>query len=76
MAFHLQAKDLAQEVLEHIRQVAGPDAVLVALNEARQTITSSRIERKRQQAVRVSLSNCMLWMIDRFSSPMLGINFL
>lgn len=49
-----QVVDLAQEVVAHLRQVAGTDALLTAFNEARQAVQSSRDARRRQQAVQVS----------------------
>lgn len=50
---HWQVVDLAQEVIAHIRQAAGPDALLQAFNQAMSAVKSARAERKRQQAVQV-----------------------
>ena len=52
----LQVVDLAQEVVAHIRQVAGSDALLEAFNNARASVKAARSERKRQQAVQVTSS--------------------
>ena len=45
--------DLAQEVVAHLRQTAGADALLGAFNSARQAVQAARDERRREQAVQV-----------------------
>lgn len=50
----MQVKDLAQEVIDHLREVAGPDALITAFNAARQSVTANRAERKRRQALQVT----------------------
>ena len=49
-----QVTELAQEVVAHIREVAGADALLGAFNAARQGVVAARAQRKRQQAVQVT----------------------
>lgn len=61
----MQVNELAQEVLGHIRQVAGGEALATALNEARQSITSARAERRRQQKVKVSFISLLKWLGGR-----------
>ena len=48
-----QARDLAEEVLAHLRSVAGADALLRAYNVARAAVQAQRTERRRQKAVQV-----------------------
>ncbi|BDA46528.1 probable small subunit processome component 20 homolog [Coccomyxa sp. Obi] len=50
-----EVKALAEEVLAHLREVAGPDALLAAYNRARQTVNSARSERRRQRALQAML---------------------
>ena len=50
----VQVKQLAAEVVAHLRETVGADALLEAFNAARQSVTSLRAERKRQAAVKVS----------------------
>ena len=50
----LQVKALAEEVLAHLREVAGSDALLAAYNRARQTVNSARSERRRQRTLQVT----------------------
>ncbi len=56
----LQVKALAEEVLAHLREVAGSDALLAAYNRARQTVNSARNERRRQRTLQVTLASCYL----------------
>ena len=53
--------ELAQEVIAHIRQAAGPDALLDAFNQAMTAVKTARAERKRQQAVQVRLTLNQSW---------------
>ena len=50
----MQVKQLAAEVVAHLRETVGADALLEAFNAARQSVTSLRAERRRQTAVKVS----------------------
>ncbi len=50
----LQVKALAEEVLAHLRTVAGPEALLAAYNRARQHVSDLRSERRRQKALQVT----------------------
>ena len=48
-------KELAEEVLAHLRAVAGSEALLAAYNRARQHVSDLRTERRRQRALQVHL---------------------
>lgn len=52
----LQVKELADEVVAHMRTVVGTDAFLAAYNKARQHVTGLRRERKRQMTLQVNLN--------------------
>lgn len=51
----LQTKQLAEEILSHIRDVAGADALVSAFTAAKKAVSAVRSERKRRAAVQVSL---------------------
>ena len=53
----VQVKQLAAEVVAHLRETVGADALLEVFNAARQSVTSLRAERRRQTAVKVSRVN-------------------
>ena len=53
MHFGLQVKQLADEIIAHIREVAGAEAMLAAYTEARKSVTATRMERKRRIAMQV-----------------------
>ena len=53
MHFGLQVKQLADEIIAHIREVAGAEAMLAAYTEARKSVTATRMERKRRTAMQV-----------------------
>lgn len=59
LTFHvscfLQTKQLAEEILSHIRDVAGADALVSAFTAAKKAVSAVRSERKRRAAVQVSL---------------------
>lgn len=50
----LQVKALGQEVLAHLYEVVGTDAVLKAFNAARRDVLDRRQARRTRQAVQVS----------------------
>ena len=50
---YLQVKQLADEIIAHIREVAGAEAMLAAYTEARKSVTATRMERKRRSAMQV-----------------------
>ena len=52
----LQTKQLAEEILAHIRDVAGADALVSSFTAAKKAVTAVRSERKRRAAVQVSKS--------------------
>ena len=49
----LQTKQLAEEIISHIREVAGADALVSAFTSAKKAVTAVRSERKRRAAVQV-----------------------
>ncbi len=51
----VQTKHLAEEIISHIREVAGADALVSAFTSAKKTVTAVRSERKRRAAVQVWL---------------------
>lgn len=53
MLLGLQVKQLADEIIAHIREVAGAEAMLAAYTEARKSVTATRMERKRRTAMQV-----------------------
>lgn len=53
MHLGLQVKQLADEIIAHIREVAGAEAMLAAYTEARKSVTATRMERKRRTAMQV-----------------------
>ena len=48
-------RELAAEVLQHLRGLAGQEAVVQAYTEARAAVLASRADRKRSQAVQVGM---------------------
>ena len=52
----LQVKQLAEEIIAHIRDVAGADALVSAFTIAKKEVSAVRSERKRRAAVQVMLS--------------------
>ena len=52
---HAQVRQLAEEVLAHVRSVAGSDSMLAAYNAARATVAAQRQERRRQKAVQARI---------------------
>ena len=52
----VQTKQLAEEIISHIREVAGADALVSAFTSAKKAVTAVRSERKRRAAVQVWLS--------------------
>lgn len=53
----VQTKQLAEEIISHIREVAGADALVSAFTSAKKAVTAVRSERKRRAAVQVWLSS-------------------
>ncbi len=51
----VQTKQLAEEIISHIREVAGADALVSAFTSAKKAVTAVRSERKRRAAVQVWL---------------------
>ena len=49
----VQTKQLAEEIISHIREVAGADALVSAFTSAKKAVTAVRSERKRRAAVQV-----------------------
>ena len=64
----MQVVELAHEVVAHLRQVAGSDTLLEAFNSARANVRAAREERKRQQAVQVSVSK-MIGALAQIQNP-------
>lgn len=54
----VQIKQLADEIIAHIREVAGAEAMLAAYTEARKAVTAVRTERKRRAAMQVQHLPC------------------
>lgn len=54
-----QVKQLAEEIIAHIRDVAGADALVSAFTVAKKEVSAVRSERKRRAAVQVR-SHCYL----------------
>ena len=54
----MQVKALGQEVLTHLYEVVGTDAVLQAFNAARRDVLDRRQARRTRQAVQVSSMPC------------------
>lgn len=52
----LQVKQLAEEIIAHVRDVAGADALVSAFTVAKKEVSAVRSERKRRAAVQVMLS--------------------
>lgn len=50
----LQTKQLAEEIIAHIRDVAGADALVSAFTAAKKAVLAVRNERKRRAAVQVT----------------------
>lgn len=50
----LQTKQLAEEIIAHIRDVAGADALVSAFTAAKKAVSAVRNERKRRAAVQVT----------------------
>ncbi|KAL0018407.1 hypothetical protein WJX79_009395 [Trebouxia sp. C0005] len=48
-----ETKQLAEEIISHIREVAGADALVSAFTSAKKAVTAVRSERKRRAAVQV-----------------------
>jgi len=59
----VQTKQLAEEIISHIREVAGADALVSAFTSAKKAVTAVRSERKRRAAVQVWLSRQQLCCI-------------
>ena len=55
----LQIKQLAEEIIAHIRDVAGADALVSAFTAAKKAVSAVRSERKRRSAVQV----CLCWRL-------------
>ncbi len=53
IAVLVQTKHLAEEIIAHIRDVAGGDALVSAFTAAKKAVTAVRSERKRRAAVQV-----------------------
>lgn len=53
----LQIKQLGEEIIAHIRDVAGADALVSAFTAAKKAVSAVRSERKRRSAVQV----CLCW---------------
>ena len=56
MSMLVQTKQLADEIVAHIREVAGADALVSAFTTAKKAVTAVRSERKRRAAVQVCLT--------------------
>lgn len=56
----MQVKQLADEIIAHIREVAGAEAMLAAYLEAKKSVTATRMERKRRTAMQVTCQDAML----------------
>lgn len=54
--FVLQIKQLAEEIMAHVRGVVGGEAMLQAFNAARRSVTAVRSERRRKAATQVLLN--------------------
>lgn len=54
----LQIKQLAEEIIAHIRDVAGADALVSAFTAAKKAVSAVRNERKRRAAVQVGFCPC------------------
>lgn len=48
-----QVRDLAAEVMQHLRSVAGPEAVVQAYSSARAAVLKTRSARRQSQALQV-----------------------
>jgi U3 small nucleolar RNA-associated protein 20 len=48
-----EVRQLAEEVVAHLRQLAGADALLAAYGAAREAVRAQRGERKRRAAMQV-----------------------
>ena len=48
-------KQLAEEIIAHVRDVAGADALVSAFTAAQKAVSAVRSERKRRAAVQVGL---------------------
>lgn len=51
----MQVKQLAEEIIAYIRDVAGADALVSAFTAAKKAVSTVRSERKRRAAVQVGL---------------------
>ena len=56
----LQVKQLAEEIIAHIRDVAGADALVSAFTAAKKAVSAVRNERKQRAAVQVSFIGTVL----------------
>ena len=52
---------LAEEIVAHLRGLAGADAMLAACNQAREAVKSQRGERRRKEAMQVGGVGCLAW---------------
>ena len=67
----LQTKQLAEEIISHIRDVAGGDALVAAFTAAKKAVSAVRSERKRRAAVQVGLLLSFLAPHNVFSRHLL-----
>ncbi len=76
---HVQTKQLAEEIISHIREVAGADALVSAFTSAKKAVTAVRSERKRRAAVQVWLpytdSNCAVLFHRALKCVLIGAVF-
>ena len=79
MDLHVQTKQLAEEIISHIREVAGADALVSAFTSAKKAVTAVRSERKRRAAVQVWLfytdSNCAVLFHGALKCVLIGAVF-
>ncbi len=64
----LQVKTLGAEVMAHLREVAGPEALLGAYNAARAAVEAQRTTRRTRQKLEVRLST-VRWLPGRWCAP-------